>query len=166
MATVGWSQERTDEVLVPVIKDMNTKQVEGTQSTITQFFEGRMGAGAVGMAGAPRRKVGKSKRMEKAMLSLHERAKRISSGGGSTAGEQDGEVVDVVDVEGGEVEVVEKPAKRKRAAKKSRRKKSPVNNDKGEGDNEEEPGEEEYRGEEGVPTLVKKRKTTAGRARK
>ena len=166
MATVGWSQERTDEVLVPVIKDMNTKQVEGTQSTITQFFECRMGAGAVGMAGAPRRKVGKSKRMEKAMLSLHERAKRISSGGGGAAGEQDEGVEGVEGVEGGEVEVVEKPAKRKRAsAKKSRRKESPVNNDRGEGDNEEELGEEEYPGEEGVPTLVKKRKT-AGRARK
>jgi len=164
MATVGWSQERTDEVLVPVIKDMNTKQIEGTQSNITQFFEGRMGTGAAGMAGAPRRKVGKSKRMEKAMLSLHERAKRISSGGGSTAGEQDG---DVEGVEGGEVEVAEKPAKRKRAsAKKSRRKKSPVNNDTGEGDGERELGEEGYREEEGVPAPVKKRKTAAGRAEK
>lgn len=164
MAMVGWSQERTDEVLVPVIKDMNTKQVEGTQSTITQFFEGRMGAGAAGMAGAPRRKAGKSKRMEKAMLSLHERAKMINSGGGSAAGERDG---DAEDVEDGEVEVAEKPAKRKRAsAKKSRRKKSPVSNGKGESDNEKEVGGDGHYEEGGVSSSVKKRKTTTGRAKK
>ncbi|CAZ79949.1 unnamed protein product [Tuber melanosporum] len=163
MATVGWSQERTDEVLVPVIKDMNTKQVEGAQSTITQFFEGRMGTGAAGMAGAPRRKVKKSKRMEKAMLSLHERAKRINGSGGGTAGEQDG---DLEDWDEGEAEVAEKPAKRKRAlARRSRGKKSLVNNDSGEGRDDEELGGEGYR-EEQVPAPVKKRKTTTGRGGK
>ncbi|KAF2691918.1 DNA-repair protein rad13, partial [Lentithecium fluviatile CBS 122367] len=43
---IGWSWERTDEVLVPVIKDMNRRQKEGTQSNITRFFEGGVGAGA------------------------------------------------------------------------------------------------------------------------
>ncbi|KAG0644644.1 hypothetical protein HOY80DRAFT_1006840 [Tuber brumale] len=165
MATVGWSQERTDEVLVPVIKDMNTKQVEGAQSTITQFFEGRMGTGAAGMVGAPRRKVGKSKRMEKAMLSLHERAKRINGGGGGAAGGQGG---DVGDWDEGEAEVAEKSsAKRKRAStKRSRGKKSPVNNDDGEDHNEEELEGGEYHEEEGIPAPVKKRKTTTGRGEK
>ncbi len=46
MSTIGWSQERTDEVLVPVIRDMNRREVEGTQSNITRFFGGGVGAGA------------------------------------------------------------------------------------------------------------------------
>ncbi|KAK8195898.1 DNA repair protein rad2 [Zalaria obscura] len=53
MATIGWSQERTDEVLVPVIKDMNRRVDEGTQSNITAFFQGGTGAGAY----APRQRV-------------------------------------------------------------------------------------------------------------
>ncbi|KAI9772819.1 MAG: DNA repair protein rad2 [Candelina submexicana] len=73
MATIGWSQERTDEVLVPVIKDMNRRENEGTQANITSFFSGGGGAGAF----APRRrKEGKSRRMESALGRLQEQAKR------------------------------------------------------------------------------------------
>jgi DNA excision repair protein ERCC-5 len=43
---IGWSAERTDEVLVPVIRDMNRREKEGTQANITRFFEGTVGAGA------------------------------------------------------------------------------------------------------------------------
>ncbi|OCK73016.1 PIN domain-like protein [Lepidopterella palustris CBS 459.81] len=43
---IGWSAERTDEVLVPVIRDMNRREKEGTQSNITRFFDGAVGAGA------------------------------------------------------------------------------------------------------------------------
>lgn len=46
MATIGWGKERTDEVLVPVIRDMNRREAEGTQSNITRFFGGGVGAGA------------------------------------------------------------------------------------------------------------------------
>ena len=46
MQSIGWSRERTDEVLVPVIRDMNRREKEGTQSNITRFFEGSVGAGA------------------------------------------------------------------------------------------------------------------------
>ncbi|KAK0384090.1 hypothetical protein NLU13_8179 [Sarocladium strictum] len=46
MATIGWGKERTDEVLVPVIRDMNRREAEGTQSNITRFFGGSVGAGA------------------------------------------------------------------------------------------------------------------------
>ena len=93
MATIGWSQERTDEVLVPVIRDMNRRDVEGVQSNITQFFRGGVGAGAVAAAAgarkeggvegfAPRRKDGgKSKRMESALGRLHQRAKGGVEGG-------------------------------------------------------------------------------------
>lgn len=105
MATVGWSQDRIDEVLVPVIRDMNQKQAEGTQSNITHFFDGGTGAGAF----APRKRAeGKSKRMERAMVSLHEQALR-KRGGGREEGDEEGEVE-----ENGEREVELEP-KRKRA---------------------------------------------------
>jgi DNA excision repair protein ERCC-5 len=52
MATIGWNQERTDEVLVPVIRDMNRRENEGTQANITNFFTGSAGVGAF----APRRR--------------------------------------------------------------------------------------------------------------
>ena len=73
MSTIGWSAERTDEILVPVIRDMNRKEAEGTQSNITAFFEGGVGAGAF----APRRKreVG-SKRLENALHKIGEQARR------------------------------------------------------------------------------------------
>ncbi|MCJ1483653.1 DNA repair protein rad2 [Schaereria dolodes] len=97
MATIGWSQERTDEVLVPVIKDMNRRETEGTQANITRFFEGTVGVGARaigdgvrggedvrangGGAFAPRRrKEGKSKRMESALGRLHEQATNRTHG--------------------------------------------------------------------------------------
>ena len=48
MVTIGWSQERTDEVLVPVVRDINKREVEGTQSNITRYFQGAVGAGAAG----------------------------------------------------------------------------------------------------------------------
>ena len=85
MATIGWSPERTDEVLVPVIKDMNRRETEGTQANITQFFGGGVGVGSkesgsgIGSGGgsfAPRRRMeAKSKRMESALGKLQERAK-------------------------------------------------------------------------------------------
>ncbi|KAH0537929.1 hypothetical protein FGG08_005411 [Glutinoglossum americanum] len=79
MSTIGWSQERTDEVLVPVIKDMNRRENEGTQANITSFFSSNTGLGAG--AFAPRkREANKGKRMEKAMMSLREQAKRKRSG--------------------------------------------------------------------------------------
>ncbi|KAL8636383.1 MAG: hypothetical protein Q9226_009262 [Calogaya cf. arnoldii] len=90
MATIGWTQERTDEVLVPVIRDMNRRDMEGTQANITQFFGGGTGAGARqhgkgannnNSAFAPRRRVeGKSKRMENALGRLYERARKGTVG--------------------------------------------------------------------------------------
>lgn len=76
MSTIGWSAGRTDEILVPVIKDMNRREAEGTQSNITAFFEGGVGAGAF----APRRKVEGSKRLESALNRIGERAKRATAG--------------------------------------------------------------------------------------
>lgn len=89
MATIGWSQERTDEVLVPVIKDMNRRENEGTQANITQFFGGGVGVGSKSRSGggnntfAPRRRVeGKSQRMETALSRLHQQARNRTIGEG------------------------------------------------------------------------------------
>ncbi|KAF2969026.1 hypothetical protein GQX73_g4553 [Xylaria multiplex] len=80
MATIGWSQERTDEVLVPVIRDMNRREVEGTQSNITRYFEGGVGVG-VKEAFAPKQRVQSSKRMTQAVNKL--RANAATNQGGS-----------------------------------------------------------------------------------
>ncbi|KAM7206625.1 DNA repair protein rad13 [Rhypophila sp. PSN 637] len=80
MSTIGWGQERTDEVLVPVIRDMNRREAEGTQSNITRYFSGSVGTGAVKEAFAPRQRAKGSKRMAEAVSKL--RAKTGVGGGG------------------------------------------------------------------------------------
>ncbi|KAJ6079344.1 hypothetical protein N7467_009097 [Penicillium canescens] len=89
MATIGWSQERTDEVLVPVIRDMNRRDQEGTQSNITQFMTGPQGAGAF----APRVRPGGPSRMEKAFGRLRQEAQggQASPGDDAPATAGDGE---------------------------------------------------------------------------
>lgn len=87
MSTIGWSQERTDEVLVPVIRDMNRREAEGTQSNITRYFEGSVGVGAK-EAFAPRHKVQSSKRMTNAVNKLRANA-IINSLGEEIAAEAD-----------------------------------------------------------------------------
>ena len=97
MATIGWSQDRTDEVLVPVIKDMNRRENEGTQANITQFFGGGVGVGSKPNGGtstafAPRRRLdGKSKRMETALGRLHQQARNRTIGEGESNAEVDAE---------------------------------------------------------------------------
>ncbi|KAK4132277.1 PIN domain-like protein [Trichocladium antarcticum] len=82
MATVGWDRERTDEVLVPVIRDMNRREAEGTQSNITRYFEGGVGLGPQGEAFAPRQRVARgSRRMAEAVGRL-----RASAAGGVPGG--------------------------------------------------------------------------------
>ena len=87
MSTIGWSQGRCDEVLVPVIKDMNRRLAEGTQSNITRFFEGGVGVGAF----APRKKEPKkSKRMDRAFQQLHRiTSKRTGGADAHYTSEQD-----------------------------------------------------------------------------
>ncbi|KAI5294953.1 DNA repair protein rad2 [Ascosphaera acerosa] len=69
MSTVGWSPQRTDEILLPVIRDINRREQEGTQSNITAFFPGQLGAGVF----APRRKGVEQSRMQKAFGKLQAR---------------------------------------------------------------------------------------------
>lgn len=87
MATVGWSQERTDEILLPVIRDMNRRDQEGTQSNITRFFAGHQGAGAF----APRVRAGGKSRMEKAFSRLRREA--ASSSGNPEDGERESDSI-------------------------------------------------------------------------
>jgi DNA excision repair protein ERCC-5 len=90
MATIGWSKERTDEVLVPVIRDMNKRDIEGTQSNITRFFGGGVGAGARAQPQqegfAPRQKTQSSKRMAAAVDRLRA---NVAGEAGSGEAEQD-----------------------------------------------------------------------------
>lgn len=92
MATIGWTQERTDEVLVPVVKDMNRRENEGTQANITQFFRGGVGVGASTTGAndsfAPRKRVEKSQRMANALGRLHARARESTTGEGEAQDEQ------------------------------------------------------------------------------
>ena len=76
MATIGWSQERTDEILVPVIRDMNRRDIEGTQSNITKFFGGSVGVGA-------RQPIAGNKRVDRGIEG--------SGGSGGNAGTNDAE---------------------------------------------------------------------------
>lgn len=88
MATIGWSQERTDEVLVPVIKDLNRRDMEGTQSNITRYFEGgsySVGAGAK-EAFAPRQRQMGSKRMAAAVDRLRG---KVNNAGAANGGDGD-----------------------------------------------------------------------------
>ncbi len=39
MRIVGWSKQHTDEILLPVIRDMNKREQLGTQSTLGDFFK-------------------------------------------------------------------------------------------------------------------------------
>jgi DNA excision repair protein ERCC-5 len=89
---IGWSAERTDEVLVPVIKDMARREKEGTQSNITRFFDGGVGAGAFaprarGGVGEKKGKGAAGKRLGAALTRLAQREK-----GGPDGEEASGEV--------------------------------------------------------------------------
>ncbi|KAL9621132.1 MAG: hypothetical protein Q9160_004383 [Pyrenula sp. 1 TL-2023] len=86
MATVGWSPQRTDEILVPIVRDMAKREREGgTQANVTRYFTGSAGAGSAGVirgggtgagalndAGAPTRRV-ESSRMARALGRLKNR---------------------------------------------------------------------------------------------
>jgi len=98
MQTIGWSPERTDEILVPVVRDMNRRGVEGTQANITHFFDGAVGVGAK-EAFAPRQKGKTSKRMAEAVNKLRSHAVAESIGGSGPVDapaeeEEDGEAHD------------------------------------------------------------------------
>jgi DNA excision repair protein ERCC-5 len=105
---IGWSWERTDEVLVPVIRDMNRREKEGTQANITRFFEGGVGAGAFaprvrneagGPSGKKKGKAAAGKRLGAALSRLAEREGArggVEGGDGDVVGDEGGEDDDAV----------------------------------------------------------------------
>ncbi|KAK0812512.1 DNA repair protein rad2 [Friedmanniomyces endolithicus] len=127
MATIGWSAERTDEVLVPVIRDMNRRADEGTQANITAFFDGGVGVGAAGAGGrgegfAPRKRGEGSRRMGDALGRMAERAKvqrTLGEGDGGRGKRVDMRAVEDVVDEDGEAEALGSTnGSRKRKGKK------------------------------------------------
>ncbi|RLV96354.1 DNA repair protein RAD2 [Spathaspora sp. JA1] len=67
MYNVNWSQERVDEVMIPLIRDMNRKKADGTQSTIGEFFSQEYVQS--------RKEVNIGKRMKQAANKLNKRRK-------------------------------------------------------------------------------------------
>ena len=135
---IGWSWERTDEVLVPVIKDMNRREKEGTQSNITRFFEGGVGAGAFAprvrdsgsgggiLNGKKRGKAASGKRLGAALDRL---AEKDRDGKGADNGKSVANVIEEgADLAvGGEDHVISLNAARKRKKRKGTRKVSSEN---------------------------------------
>ncbi|KAF8440624.1 hypothetical protein BGX38DRAFT_854626 [Terfezia claveryi] len=89
MSTIGWSQGQCDEILVPVVKDMNKRLAEGTQSNITRYFDGSVGAGAFARK---KKEARKSKRMDQAMQKLHHIVSKGNGGSGPGANGDDDSV--------------------------------------------------------------------------
>lgn len=121
MATIGWTQERMDEILVPVIRDMNQRENEGTQANITRFFGGGVGVGARQVTNAdkegaaPRNRTGKeSGRMRNAFQRLRGEAarKRRVEGLGEEIVDDDAPALEDTSLEVNEP--VAKPGARKR----------------------------------------------------
>lgn len=142
MVTIGWSQERTDEILVPVIRTLNQQEKEGTQANITHFFSGAVGVGASKEGNAPRNRTGKeSRRLKNAYTTLKgkaERVRREAGGDGDLPSSTSGDAADnanseagsngTVDPEVGEELPPQKARRKKRAAKKAP---TPDDNDDG-----------------------------------
>ena len=127
MATIGWTQERTDEVLVPVIRDMNRRMDEGTQSNITKFFTGGTGAGAY----APRVRIDQgSKRLGSALGRMAQRAKRKRTGGAEVEEPIEEETPDDVGTE----KAAQEDARPKK--KRTQRKRKEMNGDEEDGSGE------------------------------
>jgi DNA excision repair protein ERCC-5 len=146
MNTVGWGKERTDQILVPVVRDMNVRLVEGGQSNITRFFGDQAGTGAW----APRVRVGVgSARLEKAMDLLHRKAEGggdVGEGGASAVAvtgrkrmrsmrefaeeEEEDEVVEVMKQE---AEEEQQPGRKKSKAKTRPRTKANAGRGRGRG---------------------------------
>ncbi|KAF8253994.1 PIN domain-like protein [Wilcoxina mikolae CBS 423.85] len=159
MNTLGWSKEKTDEILLPVVKDMNRKVAEGSQVNITNFFGGVVGAGAF----APRvRAAGGSKRMEQAMAMLKGKADEAGEENEQELPERVpismGERFAQAEREREEEQVVKEPPKKKKRRAPAKRK-MPIEADEDNGDGGEELEKEPPKKRRKAPA---KRKTSIG----
>jgi DNA excision repair protein ERCC-5 len=158
MATIGWSQERTDEILLPVIKDMNRRIDEGTQANITKFFDGTVGVGATsgarGEAFAPRKRVDGSKRMGSALKRMADRARSKTSGAAADAASDDSPAVSTVTAS---TKTASKDRKRRKASTRAKT----AGNEQSDSENE---GDEDY--DETLQRQPAKKRTKTSRAKK
>lgn len=136
MATIGWSQERTDEVLVPVIRDMNKRGVEGTQSNITRYFEGSVGVGAK-EAFAPRHRAKASRRMAAAVNKLRTTAGKEALDA-VDEDEQDDADGDEIELTGGKSGQANGSRKRKRRTRAAAAAAAVVDGDGGDNDDNDD----------------------------
>ncbi|KAI4199093.1 MAG: hypothetical protein LQ350_004848 [Teloschistes chrysophthalmus] len=173
MATIGWTRERTDEVLVPVIRDMNRREMEGTQANITQFFGGGAGVGARQPAGknagggggggfAPRRReAGKSKRMESALGRLHEQARKRTVGGedGEAPGTRNetSSVANGTEIAAATDETSQQPKQKTKTVRASRKRAKPTED----GDAEVEDVDDGDEEDDYAPPVKKAKKSTS-----
>jgi DNA excision repair protein ERCC-5 len=162
MATIGWSQERTDEILLPVIKDMNRRMDEGTQANITAFFDGTVGVGAAthangarGEGFAPRKRADGSKRMGSALKRMAERAR--TKQGGSTADDATGEISEQSNVASSAKAAAPKAGKRRKESARAN-----VAPDEQSGSDDDDAGYNEMSQRQ----LPAKKRTRTGRAKK
>ncbi|KAI8342454.1 hypothetical protein BC941DRAFT_140769 [Chlamydoabsidia padenii] len=79
MKSFSWSEEKTDEILVPVIREMNQRQAAGVQSTISSFFDPSAGLQSSYTPSGTKRKH-KSKRVQKVVKKLGNRTKAVPDG--------------------------------------------------------------------------------------
>ena len=140
MQTIGWSQERTDEVLVPVIRDMNQREREGTQANITRFFGGNVGAGVNLGEGAEKNVEKGSKRMREAVGKL--KAKKSGIAGSQLTTFED-QAVEWAEKERKRVERQQKKTANGKGKGRAKGKKRAVVNDNDEDDDESDNSEAE-----------------------
>jgi DNA excision repair protein ERCC-5 len=140
-ATVGWSEERTDEVLVPVVRDMNRRGEEGTQANITRFFEGNVGAGAF----APRRREEVGARLGNALGRMRERGRRQQAQEDEDGGIEEGRAAET-----------RAEASSARGEKRSKRKEPSVELSDGEDDGDVEYEEPKKKARKGAKKASKK----------
>ncbi|ODQ80747.1 hypothetical protein BABINDRAFT_60810 [Babjeviella inositovora NRRL Y-12698] len=67
MYNAGWSQAKVDEVLVPLIKDINKKKTEGVQSTLGEFYPREV---------ISRKEISRGKRLKQATDKLSKKQKK------------------------------------------------------------------------------------------
>ncbi|USP82650.1 hypothetical protein yc1106_09924 [Curvularia clavata] len=160
---IGWSTERTDEVLVPVIRDMNRREKEGTQSNITRFFEGSVGAGAFAPrvrntegSGPSGKKKGKSAVGKRLGTALSRLAEREGATGGTEENSEDGAEEELGSGDGTNSRKKRKAATRKPTSLAEKE-------DQGAGDDAEEDEDDEDELYE-EPSKKKSRKTRKAKA--
>ncbi|KAI8085190.1 uncharacterized protein BX664DRAFT_338768 [Halteromyces radiatus] len=93
MKSFSWSEEKTDQVLIPVIREMNNRKATGQQTTISNYFDASAGLSSSYSAPRHQRKH-KSKRIQQVVNQLKKKkAERMTSELDSSDSDNDTKVV-------------------------------------------------------------------------